>query len=308
MQDMKKLEASYKETIIKLIEIKHSGFAILLLKNAKYQKIRNYLFKKYPQLVGHKISEYCYWFIYDLTDFPKCKNCGKAITDNTYFKFSRGYLKFCSCKCSATFTETKAKRSATCQKKYHATWVTQCKYFKKKSEKTCLKKFGGKNPFQNEEIKKKCRQTCLKNFGVEISSQNHDIRVKQQRRYMYNGIHFDSSWEIAYYIWLTDNKIKFEYQPDMKFEYEYKNKNYVYIPDFKINNKLIELKGDQFFKEDGTMQNPFDSSQNELYEFKHQFMLSNHVKILRFNDIKPILAYVESKYGKNYLAQFKNRK
>lgn len=29
-----------------------------------------------------------------------------------------------------------------------------------------------------------------------------------------------------------------------------------YMPDFKVNNQFIEIKGYHFFKSDGTMQNP----------------------------------------------------
>ena len=31
-----------------------------------------------------------------------------------------------------------------------------------------------------------------------------------------------------------------------------------YIPDFEIDGMFIEVKGDHFFKLDGTMQNPYD--------------------------------------------------
>jgi hypothetical protein len=33
----------------------------------------------------------------------------------------------------------------------------------------------------------------------------------KNRFYKYNNIIFDSSWELAYYIWLNDNNIKFIY-------------------------------------------------------------------------------------------------
>lgn len=34
-------------------------------------------------------------------------------------------------------------------------------------------------------------------------------------------------------------------------------------------------------------------------------MLDNNIKILKEQDIKPILNYIDDKYGKNYLKQFK---
>ena len=35
-------------------------------------------------------------------------------------------------------------------------------------------------------------------------------------------------------------------------------------------------------------------------------MKNNNVKILTYKDIKPILDYINEKYGKNFLKKFKN--
>ena len=51
----------------------------------------------------------------------------------------------------------------------------------------------------------------LAKYGYESAMQNPEIRKKAQARYSYNGISFDSSWELAYFIWLTDNGVDFEY-------------------------------------------------------------------------------------------------
>ena len=49
------------------------------------------------------------------------------------------------------------------------------------------------------------------------------------------------------------------------------------MPDFKVDNKYIELKGDQFLKSDGTWQCPFDHSLDAIYEAKHQCLIKNNV-------------------------------
>ena len=77
------------------------------------------------------------------------------------------------------------------------------------------------------------------------------------------------------------------------------------MPDFIVEGTIIEIKGDHFFKEDGTMQNPFDHSLDGLYEAKHQCMIANNVKILKSNEYQKIECYIENIYGKNYLKQFK---
>ena len=202
--------------------------------------------------------------------------------------------------------EVQAKSKQTCKLVYGVEYVQQNNAIKQKSIDTNIKKYGVVNPAQSQQIKDKTRQTCQLKYGVDAPAQNHDIRIKQQQKYTYNNINFDSQLEIAYYIWLTDNSIQFEYQPNSSISYMYNEKLHYYIPDFKVGNTYIEIKGDQFFKTDGTMQNPYNHSQDGLYEAKHKCMLANNVVILRDADIKPILQYISKTYGKTYLKQFKN--
>ena len=77
------------------------------------------------------------------------------------------------------------------------------------------------------------------------------------------------------------------------------------MPDFLVDGHYVEIKGDHFFKKDGTMQNPYDHRQDGLYEAKHQCMLQNSVKIMRVSEMKDIVDYVSCKYGKSYLKQFR---
>ena len=76
--------------------------------------------------------------------------------------------------------------------------------------------------------------------------QNPDFRRKTMKKYTYDGITFSSKPEIAYYIWLTDNNIRFEYEPNVRFEYTFDNKTRYYHPDFYLidDNVFVEIKGD----------------------------------------------------------------
>ena len=73
------------------------------------------------------------------------------------------------------------------------------------------------------------------------------------------------------------------------------------MPDFEIDGKLVELKGDQFLKEDGTWQCPWDHSRDSLYEAKHQCAIKNNIEVWTKNDYMRFIAYVEQNYGKSYL-------
>lgn len=70
-----------------------------------------------------------------------------------------------------------------------------------------------------------------------------------------------------------------------------------------IDNTLVEIKSDHFFK-DGKMINPYDRSQDDIYEAKHHCMLEHNVKIFTWKEIKPIIEYVNTKYSKNWLQYF----
>ena len=40
----------------------------------------------------------------------------------------------------------------------------------------------------------------------------------------------------------------FEYQPNVMLEYEFDGKLHMFHPDFLVNGRLYEVKGDQFFR------------------------------------------------------------
>ena len=223
----------------------------------------------------------------------------------------------------------KKQAQQTMLEKYCGT-TTLTSNLKQKVQQTNIKRYGGVSPMCSTVIVNKLKETYIQNnggmgfasesvlekykinykekFGVENSSQNPLVRRKQATKYKYENINFDSKPEIAYYIWLKDNNIDFVYQPNVKFEYLYENKLYYYIPDFKVENEYIEIKGLQFFKNydiKETMINPFDRTQDAKYEAKHQCMIKNNVKII--TNTKIYEDYIKNKYGKTYLDSFKRK-
>lgn len=201
---------------------------------------------------------------------------------------------------------------------------------KQKVQQTNLQKFGGVSPMCSNIIVDKVKETYIQNnggmgfesvsvketfkknykakYGVEYSSQNPIVRRKQATKYKYDDVNFDSKPEIAYYIWLKDNNIDFEYQPNVKFVYFYQNKIHYYIPDFKVGGEYVEIKGIHFFKNHNvneTMINPFDRTQDDKYEAKHQCMIKNNVKIL--TNFDEYIKYVKNKYGNTFLESLKRK-
>lgn len=125
--------------------------------------------------------------------------------------------------------------------------------------------------------------------------------------------------ELAYWIFKADSgsDIRRGEEKD-RLEFEFKGKKIGYCCDFIEGGIRIELKGDQFFRPDGTMYCPYRKKSQtdeqyaeicEPYEAKHQCMIRNEVKILRYSsdEVQSAIVYVKDRYGKKYLEQFRIR-
>ena len=107
-----------------------------------------------------------------------------------------------------------------------------------------------------------------------------------------DGITFDSSWELAFYIYLRDYGIPFEYHPKIEFPYKIEeddDKFHLYRPDFRVHDKYVEIKGNHLAE--GKDKNKMD------------FLDDLGIDVFTGNDIKPFLDYVAQNYGKGYLLQ-----
>lgn len=101
----------------------------------------------------------------------------------------------------------------------------------------------------------------------------------------YNGIHCDSSWELAYLIYCLEHNIQIK-RCNIRFNYEYNGEQHIYTPDFIINeSELIEIKG---FKD-------------KRWKEKKKCCLLNNIKIINKENIKPYIKYVKEKYSKNFI-------
>lgn len=146
--------------------------------------------------------------------------------------------------------------------------------------------------FQTPEFKDYMKSMNMQLYGVEHYTQSKDYHKQKCHKFYSTLTHetYDSSWEMILAEYCFSNGIKYEYQPPIHFKYVYNNKIHIYQPDFLIGDKLYEVKGDHFFK-DGKMINPYDRTQDDLYESKHQCMLQNSIIILKYEDIEKIKSH-----------------
>ena len=190
------------------------------------------------------------------------------------------------------YTQTNEYRQRyidTCQKIYGTNNVFQNEEIKKKIQQTNLKKYGVKHYTQTQECLDKMQKTCQERYGVINYSQTKEWSHKKKKRILFDGIYFDSSWEVIVFKYCKINNIPCEYQPNITFEYTYDNNIHHYHPDFLIDGKLYEVKGEQFFDGD-KMICPYNRNEylDKMAESKHQCMIKNGIIILRSDDIKKI--------------------
>ena len=149
----------------------------------------------------------------------------------------------------------------------------------------------------------KIRQTCREKYGVDNPSQIFWVAKKKTQKYNYNNESFDSSWELALWIYCEDHHEHIVHWP-CQFEFWYEGVRHIYTPDFEYEGQIIDIKSDFFIKNDKLIC-PFNHQRDNLYEAKHQCMKEHNVIIWTQKDIQKYLDYISSKYGKNYLIQFK---
>ena len=148
----------------------------------------------------------------------------------------------------------------------------------------------------------KMSNTYKQKYNYNWTSENPEWIASHRSNYMYNNIIFDSAPELYYYIWALDHNLNIT-RATKCFTFIYDCVEHKYFPDFIVNNNTcVELKGQHFF-ENGKMINPYDRSQDDLYEAKHQCMLRNHVKII--TDYSEYENYVNEKYTKDFVNLFR---
>ena len=258
----------------------------------------------------------------------KCERCGSffEMSYKIFTKKKTENLPFLCKKCrlSETYYKSNDKRQKTLKNKYGVTnnlhvnnveqkikdgWIEKSKktrqlkygaYFSKekieKTNKALIEKYGSLENAYKQRYEK------IQNVFQSKYGTKYPLMFYSHKKYGFDNNLFDSSWELAYYIWLKDKGISFEYHTQ-KIEYIGDDgKNHTYFPDFIVNGKIVEIKGDHFFNEKGE---PFNKYTKRSWKAKYDLILQKGGQIFRFEDIKPYLNYVKENYGDGFLKQWK---
>lgn len=201
--------------------------------------------------------------------------------------------------------------------RYGVSNISKLDSIKKKKENSFMKKFGFKTSLLAPEIKDLIKNTCIEKYGVDNPFKSKEVQKKIKKKYHVDGINFDSSWEVAFYIYHRDHNNFIICNPD-PIKYEVLGEFHNYYPDFKLNDNLIEIKGDMMISDDGNItphpsaiskalkDNTLDKLK-EITEAKNKCIKENNIIILKQEDIRPYIIYVENTYGKEYIKKCKNK-
>lgn len=191
------------------------------------------------------------------------------------------------------------RRRQTVLKKYGSE-VLASKKIRGQIKKTMLEKYGAESMFSTDNFRSTIETSFYRKTGKEL---REFLARSRRSQYSIDDMHLDSSWEVAVWIWAKDNGHQIR-RSDKKFVYSYDDHQYSYFPDFEIDGRTVEVKGDQFFKE-GKMVNPYDHSQDGRFEAKHLCGLQNGVEFWTSKEMQPVLDFVDSRYTKDFLQLFK---
>lgn len=223
-----------------------------------------------------------------------CKVCGKEFiiicTDNDFNK--KKYKQTCSAECAHKLTSlntNKEIKNKNISKSLSGKFINQkphihiCEYCGKEFEQQLYNGRFSRNKY--------CSIDCLNNgrhYKLSCNAKKSNLggynpnSIKKHKHGNYNGIHYDSSWELAFLIYCFEHNISVQRCCEVRTYIDKHGNKKRYYPDFIIDGTIYEIKG---FEDDNA-------------KLKSQY--NPDIKVLKYDKIKPYLDYVTNKYGENF--------
>lgn len=173
---------SNKNPELRSFVLKHSAFL-----DGKFDSIYNKPYAKSTRII---------YAVNNLTDFVKCKTCGKPITRNISLNEDINCI-YCSNRCAQkdpiVISRVKAakmknhgdpnfnnmeKSRQTCKERYGVEYAWQSNRTKEASKKTLMNHFGVDHQMRSSDVKKRMRQRYKEKHGVEYAFQNPEVQAK----------------------------------------------------------------------------------------------------------------------------------
>lgn len=229
------------------------------------------------------------------------KTCNEKYGADNYFKTDDFKSLMETIHNSQSYKDKKLERlekmKQTNQQKFGVDFPMQLEERQENRKKTNIQKYGVAFPQSLETFKEKQRNTCLRKYGTPYYRPH-------KAYYCFESLCFDSSWELAFYAYHKSIGSNIIREP-LKIPFHFNNEIHYYYPDFKIDEKLYEIKGQHFFKSDGTLYNPYNRKMDGLMLEKQKLMTMYNVTIVSKNEIGVYLDFMKKTYGKGWKKQFR---
>lgn len=235
-----------------------------------------------------------------------CKNCGASFYKN-WTKYTLS--EFCSESCSRQFSSktnreiTNRKISSSLKKKNlnpsaHYSKILKERYYS--NPKLCV--ICGKIIEYERKKNKTCSRDCHYKCANLTKQKNGVVFIENGQGRGKTGYYKDffcnSTYELVYYIFMTEHGHCVE-RNTKSYNYEFDGKKRKYTPDFRVDDKLVEIKG-YYTKQ---VQAKIDSVTDE------------ELLVLYYGDLEYMMVYVDEKYGtkhntksNNYFTLYDNHK
>lgn len=224
-----------------------------------------------------------------------CPICGTIF----YESYTKNTLSdFCSRKCSCTFVsrlnrEERNKKIASGLVKSEKRKNASLKKLKKYELifcETCGK------PLSREQIQrgnKTCSLKCGSAKANKTKQQNGTVFIERgqgrSKSGYWKGFFCNSTYELIYYIYMTEHGYKVE-RNNKAYEYEWNGNKRRYYPDFLVDGKLVEIKG----------------YYTEQVDAKIKAVTDLPIDILYYKDLEHMMQYVDSKYSTVHYPKYNN--
>ena len=227
---------------------------------------------------------------------------------------------------------TKEKAIKTCRKKYNVDWFSQTTDWENKVKKTNLETFGKEWFTQTEQSKskmslckndrieamkatntqkygvdsysktqafvEKMKKTNRFRYGVDFTAQSCELAKNKKRKFEYKNETYDSNLEIEFVKKLEQLNIQYTYHPCCFTYFDSRKIEHRYFPDFEIEGKLYEVKGDYLLK-NGKLYFPYRNGLTEdelriiddIYESKFKCMQEHNVVIISKKDLQETVLF-----------------
>lgn len=224
-----------------------------------------------------------------------CSICGASFLES-YTKHTLS--DFCSRKCACTFVSRlnrieRNKKIAKGLAKSEKRKVLKNKKLKEYEPVFC--EVCGKK-LSREQIQRKnktCSLKCGSLRANKTKQQNGTVFIERgqgrSRSGYWKGFFCNSTYELVYYIYMTEHGYKVE-RNTKRYEYEWDGNKRQYYPDFLVNGKLVEVKG----------------YWTEQVQTKIKAVTDLPIEVLYYKDLEHMMQYIDSKYNTSHHPKYNN--